>query len=156
MALLALPATTSLPLDEYPYNPHRQTLGVRVRRWLFLAGKLTLILPLIWFSALDLGQIFPDIQYVYAFAAMLAALRWILQDQRRRCPVCLELLQHPVHVGQPSRNFLAWNGTELICVVGHGFLHVPELPTSWFATQRWLYLDASWHSLFRRPEAVRP
>ena len=47
-----------------------------------------------------------------------------------------------------SRNFLAWNGTELICAGGHGLLHIPELPTSWFSTQRWLYLDASWGSLF--------
>ena len=45
---------------------------------------------------------------------------------------------------------LAWHGTELICAGGHGLLHVPELPTSWFATQRWLYLDTSWNSLFLR------
>ncbi len=26
-------------------------------------------------------------------------------------------------------------------------LHVPALPTSWFGTQRWLYLDTSWKFL---------
>jgi hypothetical protein len=79
----------------------------------------------------------------------------MLLDQRRRCPVCLQMLRNPVRVGQPSRNFLAWNGTELICVAGHGFLHVPEMPTSWFSTQRWLYLDASWRSIFRPQEMAR-
>ena len=36
------------------------------------------------------------------------------------------------------------NGIELICTGGHGLLHVPEMLTSWFATQRWLCLDSSW------------
>jgi len=158
LALLALPATTSLPLGEYPYNPRQQSLLLRLRRWLFLAAKLMLILPVVCFASLDVAQAFSDtqsVQLIVTFAAMLAALRWALQDQRRRCPVCLQVLRNPVRVGQPSRNFLAWNGTELICVVGHGFLHVPELPTSWFSTQRWLYLDASWRSIFR-PAEIAP
>ena len=158
LALLALPATTSLPLGEYPYNPQKQSLTLRLRRWIFLAAKLVLILPLVCFTALDAAQFFRDMQLVrivITFAFMLAALRWMLRDQRSRCPVCLQFLRHPVHVGQPSRNFLAWNGTELICVVGHGFLHVPELPTSWFSTQRWLYLDPSWRSVFRPQEMAR-
>lgn len=155
LALLALPATTPLPLGEYPYNPRKQSVAVRLRRWLFLAAKVAVIPPLVCFTALDLGQVFPEAQFVFAFVAMLAAFRWILRDQRQRCPVCLELLRNPVRVGQPSRNFLAWNGTELICVVGHGFLHVPEMPTSWFSTQRWLYLDASWKSIFSPQEMAR-
>ncbi len=159
MALLALPATTSLPLGEYPYNPRQQSLLLRLRRWLFFVAKLGLILPLVCFASLDVAQIFAGraeaVQYVQlmvTFITALAALRWALRDQRYRCPVCLQLLRNPVHVGEPSRNFLAWNGTELICVVGHGFLHVPEMPTSWFSTQRWLYLDASWRSIFHPPE----
>lgn len=163
LALLALPATTSLPLGEYPFNPRQQPLSLRLRRWVFFATKLMLILFVVCFASLDVAQMFAPaqtadlqcVQMIVAFAATLAALRWTLRDQRRRCPVCLQVLRHPVRVGQPSRNFLAWNGTELICVVGHGFLHVPELPTSWFSTQRWLYLDASWKSIFRPPEIVR-
>jgi hypothetical protein len=158
LALLALPATTSLPLGEYPYNPRQQSLALRLRRWLFFVAKLVLILPVICFASLDVAQAFHDTQSVQlfvTFSASLAAFRWMLRDQRRRCPVCLQMLRNPVHVGQPSRNFLAWNGTELICVVGHGFLHVPEMPTSWFSTQRWLYLDASWRSIFRPQEMAR-
>ena len=79
----------------------------------------------------------------------ILAFRWILIDQRRRCPVCLRLLSEPVRVGQASMSFLGWSGTELMCARGHGLLHVPEFPTSWFSTQRWLYLDASWSGLFR-------
>jgi len=64
------------------------------------------------------------------------------------CPVCLGLLSNPARVGHPSRSFLAWHGTELICGKGHGLLHVPEMATSWFSTQRWLALDGSWRALF--------
>ena len=35
-----------------------------------------------------------------------------------------------------------------LIVLRHGLLHIPEIPTSWFSTQRWLYLDPSWSSLF--------
>lgn len=158
LALLALPATTSLPLGEYPYSPRQQSLALRLRRWLFFGTKFLLILPAVGFASLDAAQAFQDTQsaqLVLTFVTALAAFRWMLRDQRHRCPVCLQLLRNPVHVGEPSRNFLDWNGTELICAVGHGFLHVPELPTSWFSTQRWLYLDASWRSIFHPQEMAR-
>ncbi len=147
-----------LPLGEYPYNPRQQSLCLRLRRWLFFAAKLALILPVVCFASLDVAQMFRRYAICAAdcyICAGAGGLRWMLRDQRQRCPVCLQLLRNPVHVGEPSRNFLAWNGTELICVVGHGFLHVPELPTSWFSTQRWLYLDASWRSIFRPQEIAR-
>jgi hypothetical protein len=96
------------------------------------------------------------IQLVSSFSICLFGLRWALRDQRQRCPVCLGKLTHPARVGQPSRNFLAFNGTELICVGGHGLLHVPEIPTSWFSTQRWMYLDPSWEILFPESELVSP
>jgi hypothetical protein len=82
--------------------------------------------------------------------AVLKAIR----GQRQRCPVCLGMLTHPARVGEPSRNFLAWNGTELLCAGGHGLLHIPEISTSWFSTQRWLYLDPSWESLFTQAELI--
>ena len=156
LAFLALPATTPLPLGEYPVLRNRLPSVIRPRRWLFLAIKVLLILPLVYFSSLDLAYAAlpmdsPDAQYIQmavSFFGFLFALRWALQDQRKRCPVCLRLLTNPARVGQASQNFLAWNGTELMCSVGHGLLHIPELPTSWFGTQRWLYLDASWSSLF--------
>ncbi len=161
IACLALPATTPLPLGEYPARAERLGWGIRVRRWLFLVAKLSLILPLVYFASIDLaygdlisrlhpiGPISSQyLQLASSFFGLLFAFRWALRDQRSRCPVCLRLLTNPARVGEASRNFLAWNGTELICAGGHGLLHIPEIPTSWFSTQRWLYLDPSWSSLF--------
>jgi hypothetical protein len=76
------------------------------------------------------------------------AFRWILIDQRRRCPVCLRLLSHPTRIGGLSHVFLEWCGTEFICARGHGLLHVPEVATSSYGSQRWPPLDPSWSSLF--------
>ena|SRR5215469_4137187 len=155
LALLSLPATTSLPLGEYPVLGEQVSWTIRLRRWMFLGIKFSLLLPTIYFGSLDLAHgLTADpltsqyIQIITSFLMGLFGFRWALRDQRRRCPVCLCTLTNPARVGEPSRNFLAWNGTELICAGGHGLLHVPELPTSWFATQRWLYLDSSWNGVF--------
>ncbi|NYF78883.1 hypothetical protein [Granulicella arctica] len=156
LALLSLPATTSMPLGEYPSTSQSLSWRLRMRRWGFFYGKIALLLPIVFFSSLDLANFSSAIdpihaqyiQIVASFCASLYALRWALRDQRARCPICLCQLTHPARIGEASRNFLAWNVTELICADGHGLLHVPETPTCWFATQRWLYLDASWSSLF--------
>jgi hypothetical protein len=131
----------------------------RLRRWGFLACKLGLLLPIVYFVPIDLAHLRPVIdpftseyiQLLSSFSICLFGLRWSLRDQRQRCPVCLRKLTHPARVGEPSRTFLAWNGMELMCAGGHGLLHVPEMPTSWFSTQRWLYLDPSWEVLFAEP-----
>jgi hypothetical protein len=159
LACLALPATTSLPLGEYRLSTRKLPWSTRLLRWSFLAAKVALLLPIANFVSLDLAHLHATIdpissQYIQilsAFSICLFGLRWTLRDQRQRCPVCLRKLTHPARVGQPSRSFLAWNGTELICAGGHGLLHVPEMPTSWFSTQRWLYLDPSWEVLFVEP-----
>ena len=159
LACLALPATTSLPLGEYRVTSQKLSWSTRLRRWGFLACKIALLLPIVYFVSLDLAHLRTTvdpfsseyIQLASTFSICLFGLRWVLRDQRQRCPVCLRRLTHPARVGQPSRNFLAWNGTELICVAGHGLLHIPEIQTSWFDTQRWLYLDPSWEVLFSDP-----
>ena len=156
LAFLSLPATTSLPLGEYRLSSRKLSWSTRLRRWSFLGAKIALLLPIVYLVSLDLAYLRTGfdrlssdyIQLVSSFSICLFGLRWTLRDQRQRCPVCLGKLTHPARVGQPSRNFLAWNGTELICVGGHGLLHVPEIPTSWFNTQRWMYLDPSWEILF--------
>jgi hypothetical protein len=156
VAVITLPATTALPLGEYPRLGGRLPRAVSGRRWLFLMSKVSLVVPLVCLSSVDVAYGIPSLsststQYIQlglSYFGFLFAFRWILQDQRKRCPVCLRVLSNPARVGEASRNFLDWNGTELICAGGHGLLHIPELPTSWFSTQRWLYLDASWGSLF--------
>lgn len=156
LGFLALPATTSVSLGDYSLSPKRTSWSNRLHRWSFLSAKIALLLPIVYFVSLDLAYgptTFNSttavyIQLVSSFSICLFGLRWVLRDQRRRCPVCLRRVVHPAHVGYASRMFLAWNGTEMICMSGHTLLHVPEMPTSWFSTQRWLYLDTSWGFLF--------
>jgi hypothetical protein len=159
LAFLALPATTSLPLGDYRINAPQRSMRSRMRRWSFLYSKILLTLPIVFFVSRDVAHMASAarplesqyIQIVSSFCICLYGLRWALRDQRARCPVCLCKLSHPARVGEASRNFLAFNGTELMCADGHGLLHVPELSTCWFETQRWIYLDASWSGLFAKP-----
>src|SRR5256884_396260 len=113
---------------------------------------------LVYYASVDFGcsllqpssQFSAYIQSGSAFALCILGLSWAFRDQQRRCPVCLRRMAHPVEVGQPMRTFLAWNGTELICERGHTLLHIPAIPISWFGTQRWVCLDASWQFLLAR------
>lgn len=156
IACIALPATTALQLGDYPARRGNLVRSALPRRWLFLLAKLLLVVLIIGFGSIACACSSAAagssqalcIQLGTSFPALLFAFRWTLHDQRRRCPVCLRLLSNPARVGQPSCNFLAWCGTELMCQSGHGLLHIPELPTCWFSTQRWLCLDASWAGLF--------
>ncbi|MFP5228881.1 MAG: hypothetical protein ACLGXA_14775 [Acidobacteriota bacterium] len=161
LACLALPATTALPLGDYPRYRGRKVFSITARRWAFLAFKVLLWVAVVYFATIALawgpawaGSTPNLLQMFTAFPALLFGFRWILQDQRRRCPECLRRLSSPARVGQASCNFLSWNGTELFCVRGHGLLHIPELATSWCSTQRWLCLDSSWRCLF--PESCSP
>lgn len=162
LALLALPAITSVSLGDSGVSSHQTSWPRRLYRWGFLAAKIGLLLPIVYFAPIDLAywnvSFAPSsslyIQLAAAFSICLFGLSWVLKDQRQRCPVCLRRVEHPAQVGQASRTFLDWNGTELMCMDGHTLLHVPGLPTSWFGTQRWLYLDTSWGFLFAGPGAA--
>jgi hypothetical protein len=156
LALLALPAITSVSLGEASVNPQKTSWGRRLNRWSFLSAKIVLLLAIVYFVSLDLAYGLTGlgreravyVQLISTFLMCLFGLQWVLKDQRQRCPVCMRCVTHPAHVGQASRTFLDWNGTEMMCMGGHTLLHVPSLPTSWFSTQRWLYLDTSWEFLF--------
>jgi hypothetical protein len=159
LALLALPAITSVALSDYSVSLHEISWQRRVYRWSFLAAKFALVLPTAYFAAMDIGYGFVGLdtrqaiymQLAISLSGCLFGMSWALSDQRRRCPVCLERVAHPARVGQFSRTFLAWSGTELMCRGGHTLLHVPALPTSWFSSQRWMFLDPSWKFLFADP-----
>jgi hypothetical protein len=156
LALLALPAITSVFKSESSFDSHRPSVKTRLKRAAFLAIKMALVAALGFFAALDVAYWnYPDyaatgefLQFVSSFCICLFGLRWALMDQSRRCPVCLRRVTHPAQVGIASCTFLGWNGTEMICTGGHALLHVPSLPTSWFSNQRWMYLDTSWDFLF--------
>jgi hypothetical protein len=156
LAFLALPAIASVSLAEYSFSSHKPSWVRRAVRLGFLGMKIALILLITYFSSVDFAYWHSPvsspsgayIQLFTSFAVFLFGMRWALLDQRQRCPVCLRRVINPAQVGLASRTFLAWNGTELICADGHTLLHIPGLPTSWFGTQRWLYLDTSWDFLF--------
>jgi len=162
LALLSLPAITSVSLGEYSLNPQRTSWTRKLLRWSFLGAKTALLLPIVYFLSFDLAygctaigrEQAAYIQLIATFLMCLFGMRWVLKDQRQRCPVCMRRVAHPAQVGQASRTFLDWNGTEMMCMGGHTLLHVPSLPTSWFSAQRWLYLDTSWGFLF--VESTRP
>jgi hypothetical protein len=164
LALLSLPAITSVSLGEASAHPHQASWTNRLLRWSFFSAKVALLLPIIYFVSMNLAYGFTIlsreqsiyIQLAATFGMCLFSLRWALKDQRQRCPVCMRLVTHPAQVGQASRTFLDWNGTEMMCMGGHTLLHVPSLPTSWFGAQRWLYLDTSWDFLFAAPTRPIP
>lgn len=156
LALATLPATTPLDFGEYPHHPNRHSVVNSISRWIFFVAKFALIVPSVYFWSVGVAYFANPlgssaavyIQMATAFLSFLLAFRWAWRDQRLRCPVCLQLLSNPVQVGRASHSFLDWGGTEWICTSGHGFLHIPELPTSWLSTQCWLHLNPSWQSLF--------
>ncbi len=127
---------------------HLRRIGPR--RGLFLAAKALLVLPIVMFASLDLGSLGGSLSPLFFEVALLGSLfaaRWILADQRKRCPVCLRLLANPVRIGESSRILLEWHGTELMCPRGHGLLYVPEWPAIWSPRQRWMDLGPTWEGL---------
>ncbi|MGC1424940.1 MAG: hypothetical protein WA354_24755 [Terracidiphilus sp.] len=156
LALLALPAVTSVSLGDTHVSSHRPSAKQRISRILFFTAKFLLIAAIGFCASLDLAYsgtvgyspLAECLQLLWCFTICLFGFRWAVADQRKRCPVCLRRVSNPATVGLASRTFLGWNGTEMICMGGHALLHVPSLPTSWFSGQRWLYLDSSWDFLF--------
>jgi hypothetical protein len=146
LSLLVLLTVNPLGLGEYRANRHAPALVIRLRRWIFLAVKIVLLVPIVFFTSIAVMQIFPPASSIPLFGWILG-FRWALADQRRRCPVCLHVLSNPIEIGSPAQTVLGWYGTELICTRGHGFLYVPGAPTSWCNKQRWQYLDSTWSSL---------
>lgn len=156
MTCLMLPAILAVCLRTR-LRTERLSIGMRSRGWIFLGAKIALLLPMLYCGPLPIAHAFGtgprdsryDLQAIATVCACLLAVFWIVDDQRRRCPRCLRVLTNPARVGERSRSFLSFSGMEYICSEGHGLLHVPDFPTSWFASQRWLALDSSWRILFQ-------
>jgi hypothetical protein len=137
-AIMVLPATIRFMQDE-------GAPGARagIRRWVFFAAKVLLLVTIVFFGIMDLGSGHTvEVRPQALVVCFVVAFRWAMNDQRRRCPICLRRLTNPVRFGGPSQMFLDWYGTELVCAKGHGMMHVPEIPSSSYASRRWLSLDA--------------
>ena len=135
-------ATAATSLEENINGAHR----LRLKAWLFLYAKMTLILLLFWSVSTDLTwpihQLLPFTALIlqnllFVFFSLLG-LRWSSLDSALRCQECLHALASPARVGRPSWNFLEFNGTALVCKHGHGHLSVPEIETSWRQSSVWV------------------
>jgi len=145
-SLLVLLALNPLTLGECQANQSAPSLLTRLRRWLFLAVKILLLVPIPLFVCIALLPIFPLAPWI-VFFGWIFGFRWILADQRKRCPICLHLLSNSIPVGNAAQLVLGSYGAKLVCARGHGSLYAPNIPTSWCSSQRWQYLDASSTSL---------
>jgi hypothetical protein len=156
LGFLVLPFVSRPSIGEYGSGSQKPSLARRGRFWAFLFAKIPICSAIAFYASVDLACLLvppfspssPYVQATSSVALCLIGLTWACRDQKRRCPICLGRMAHPVQVGQPSRTFLEWNGTELVCERGHILLHIPEIRTSWFSAQRWVSLDGSWGFLF--------
>lgn len=143
--------TSTLAISPAGTNGHLIPWSRSLRRALFLILKLALLQPIIlcgFVASIGLGRL-GGLVSLACDAAVLLALRWVITDQQKRCPVCLRLLTNPVVIGTPSRTFLEWYGIESTCPHGHGLLQTSEIVSSYSGLQ-WLRLDDSWSSLFAK------
>jgi len=142
LAFLIVSALTPTSHGEYPQSG-------RIRRGAFLTLQFVLLVPLVFWGTFDLAKLLSasGLQPHASLIGYAVAFRWALNDQRRRCPVCLRRLSGSASIGHFAHNFLEWYGTELFCLKGHGLLHVPEIATT-YSTRRWLDLDRSWSTHF--------
>ena len=149
-------ASSLIFLASYANAPGaHHTASFSVFRWVraraFFAAKVLLLLLLTFLISTDLAL---PLEARGLFAAMplqllvfvilaLLGLRWSFLDGERRCKQCLRSLAAPARVGRPSWNFLEYNGTELACRDGHGFLAIPETETSWCRSSAWIAQELS-------------
>ncbi len=107
LALLALPAVTSMALSESSFSSHRPSWKTRLHRWAFVAAKFVLGAAIAFFASCDLAywnsvgysSMAEFAQFAFAFVLCLFTFRWAILDQRHRCPVCLRRVPHPAQVG---------------------------------------------------------
>ena len=123
----------------------------RIRRGIFLALKIAIAQSIVMGVVLALVRLgaLPVAPLAMCLLWILLS-RWVLIDQRRRCPVCLRRLSRSVRIGTLSETFLDWYGAESICSRGHGLLHTSEMASSYSRKPRWLGLDDSWSGLFAK------
>ncbi len=145
--LLLLPA--ALWVWRPPASRYSVSWSSKLRRGIFLVVKIALLQSMVLCGSLVQILLGPlgRLTVIAGAAAAVLALRWVIIDQQRRCPMCLRLLTSPIIIGTPSRTFLEWYGTEWTCPHGHGLLHTSEISSS-YSRPQWLGLDDSWSGLF--------
>jgi hypothetical protein len=135
---------------------------MNLRGSIFFAAKTLLLLTAVFLTGLEFTRAAainmlggadlatePLSTWLFLLGGM-GVLLWSVSDQQARCRVCLKRLGLRTRVGCPGCLLLDWAGTELVCVEGHGMLHIPEMVSSWSQPDHWTPLDDSWRALFER------
>ena len=150
VALYLLLGAMGILIGDRPGSRSPVATGNRWRAWGFFVLKVALILPMVQFAFIAVAVINVPPLTIGLFAGYVFLFRWVIDDQRRRCPVCLRLLTKPVRIGTSSQTFLDWYGAESMCFRGHGLLYVPEIGASYSREQEWMYLETSYVETSRR------
>jgi hypothetical protein len=97
-------------------------------------------------GGVDLGTAIPLVLLLLLGHAFV--LRWSLQDQAGRCPVCCRQVAMPLTVGSRSSVILDRPGVDFLCTRGHGTLRLSDLTMCTAEPYRWTPLDRSWQEVF--------
>ena len=115
----------------------------------FVAASWTEIasaLPIPITGGIDLSTAAPLIALLLVTQAF--ALRWCVEDQASRCPVCCRLVSMPVTVGSQSSLILDRPGVQFLCTRGHGTLLLSDLRGCTGERLHWTPADRSWQQVF--------
>lgn len=108
--------------------------------WIYLSCKLAaLVLAIHCLGAKLSGTPLAPIAGQFLIASDVLVIRWALDDQRKRCPVCYRRLALPVRIGSRASTLLDWFGTELMCPLEHGVLLEPESLARCCSERRWIH-----------------
>jgi hypothetical protein len=115
-------------------------------------AEIATALPIPITGGIDAGTATPLIFLFLVGEAFV--LRWSLDDQASRCPVCCRLVSMPVTVGSRSSLILDRPGVQFLCLRGHGTLLLSDLRACTGERSRWTPADRSWHDVFVQEKAV--
>lgn len=139
---------TMVPLVASAVTSFDVKLSGRLNRmfwWMFLSCKLTALVLVVHAFGTALGNTpLAPIAGQFLIASDVFVLRWALDDQRHRCPVCYGRLAQPVRIGSRASTLLDWYGTELLCPAEHGVLLEPASLAQSCSERRWISFDPSW------------
>jgi hypothetical protein len=124
----------------------------------FLVAKTVVLLSVVFLAGFEFGgaasitgtggtTAAAGTAFWWLMVAGCLSVRWVWNDQRKRCRRCLSRLMLPVRIGEGSRMLLEPSGTEMACPRGHGVLFTVE-GDSIAPRDRWYPLDATWSDLF--------
>jgi hypothetical protein len=103
-------------------------------------------LPIPITGGIDAGTAAPLLVLLLVGEAFV--MRWSVDDQASRCPVCCQLVSMPVTVGSRSSLILDRPGVQFLCTRGHGTLLLSDLRACTGERSRWTPADHSWREVF--------